>query len=54
MLNNTLKEKMAKRPVFGMTIYSNFPPVIENLAYYGFDFAFYRCRALPLGGHLSA
>ena len=47
MLNNTLKEKMAKRPVFGMTIYSNFPPVIENLAYYGFDFAFIDAEHCP-------
>lgn len=47
MLTNTLKEKMAKRPVFGMTIYSNYPPVIESLGYLGFDFAFIDAEHCP-------
>ncbi len=47
MLRNTLKEKMAKGPVFGMTLYSNFPPLVECLGYYGFDFAFIDAEHCP-------
>jgi 4-hydroxy-2-oxoheptanedioate aldolase len=36
----TLKEKMASRPVFGMTVYSGSVAVIESLGYWGYDFAF--------------
>lgn len=42
-----LKGKMAKRPVFGMTIYSNYPPIIESLGYCGFDFAFIDAEHCP-------
>lgn len=37
---NTLKEKMKQRPVFGMTICSGSPAIIEMLGYGGLDFAF--------------
>lgn len=40
MFENHLKEKMAKRPVFGMTIYTGSPAVIETLGHYGLDFVF--------------
>lgn len=40
MFTNTLKETMAKRPVFGMTIYSGSPAIVEALGLFGFDFAF--------------
>lgn len=36
----TLKEKMAKRPVFGMTVYTGSPAIIEMMGYWGYDFAF--------------
>ena len=44
---NTLKEKMRTRPVFGMTIYSNAPQLIECLGYAGFDFAFIDAEHCP-------
>ena len=37
---NNLKEKMKTRPVFGMTICSGSPAIIEMLGYGGLDFAF--------------
>ncbi len=40
MFKNTLKETMKTRPVFGMTIYSGSPAIIEALGINGFDFAF--------------
>lgn len=40
MFHNTLKEKMKSRPVFGMTVYSGSPAIVEALGYFGFDFAF--------------
>lgn len=40
MMENKLKEIMSQRPVFGMTVYSNLPQVVESLGYFGFDFAF--------------
>ena len=44
---NHLKEIMAKRPVFGMTIYSGCPQFIELLGYAGFDFAFIDAEHCP-------
>lgn len=40
MFKNQLKETMKTRPVFGMTVYSGAPAVIEALGHYGFDFVF--------------
>jgi 4-hydroxy-2-oxoheptanedioate aldolase len=40
MFENRLKETMKKRPVFGMTVYSGCPAIIEALGHFGFDFAF--------------
>lgn len=39
-MNNYLKEKMKKGPVFGMTICSGSPAIVEMLGYCGLDFAF--------------
>lgn len=39
-VKNSLKEKMKVRPVFGMTICSGSPAIIEMLGIAGFDFAF--------------
>lgn len=44
---NHLKETMAKRPVFGMTIYSGCPQFIELLGYAGFDFVFIDAEHCP-------
>ena len=44
---NTLKEKMKTRPVFGMTMYTNSPQLIECMAYAGFDFAFIDAEHCP-------
>ncbi len=37
---NSLKEIMRERPVFGITIYTKSPQIIEILGYAGYDFAF--------------
>lgn len=39
-MKNSLKEKMKQGPVFGMTICSGSPAIIEMLGLCGFDFAF--------------
>lgn len=39
-MNNYLKEKMKKGPVFGMTVCSGSPAIVEMLGYCGLDFAF--------------
>lgn len=39
-MRNLLKEKMKERPVFGMTICSGSPAIIEMLGYMGLDFVF--------------
>lgn len=39
-MKNVLKEKMKERPVFGMTICSGSPAIIEMLGYTGLDFVF--------------
>ena len=44
---NSLKEKMKSRPVFGMTMYTNCPQLIECMAYAGFDFAFIDAEHCP-------
>lgn len=44
---NSLKEKMKTRPVFGMTMYTNCPQLIECMAYAGFDFAFIDAEHCP-------
>lgn len=62
-LKNTLKEKMKKRPVFGMTICSGSPAIIEMLGYAGLDFSFIdtehnsnevgNCRELILASRMA-
>lgn len=47
IFTNTLKEKMKTRPVFGMTIYTNCPQLIECMAYAGLDFAFIDAEHCP-------
>ena len=47
-MKNQLKETMNKRPVFGMTIYSGSPSVVEILGNLGFDFAFIDMEHAPL------
>ena len=47
MLVNNIKKTMKERPVFGVTVYSNFPQIIECLAFYGFDFAFIDAEHCP-------
>ena len=47
MYTNTLKEKMKKRPVFGMTIYTGSPAIVEALGLIGFDFAFIDAEHCP-------
>lgn len=49
MIIKTLKEKMKKRPVFGMTIYSGSPAIIETVGYWGFDFVFIDGEHTALG-----
>ena len=46
-MKNSLKETMKKRPVFGMTIYTGAPAIIESLGYFGFDFAFIDAEHSP-------
>ena len=45
--HNTLREKMKQRPVFGITIYTKSPQIIEVLGYQGFDFAFIDAEHCP-------
>jgi 4-hydroxy-2-oxoheptanedioate aldolase len=40
IISNALKEKLGKRPVFGMTVYSGSIAIIQSLGFWGFDFAF--------------
>ncbi len=46
-MKNQLKETMKKRPVFGMTIYTGAPAIVESLGYFGFDFAFIDAEHSP-------
>ncbi len=48
MFKNVLKEKMKKGPVFGMTIYSGAPAVVEALGHFGYDFAFIDAEHSPM------
>jgi len=62
-LTNKLKETLKQRPVFGMTICSGSPAIIEMLGYGGLDFAFIdtehnsnevgNCRELILAARLG-
>lgn len=45
----TLKEKMATRPVFGMTIYTGSIVAIETLGYWGYDFVFIDAEHTAMG-----
>ena len=45
----TLREKMARRPVFGMTVYTGSTAVIETLGYWGYDFAFIDAEHTAMG-----
>lgn len=45
----TLKEKLSKGPVFGMTVYTGSVGIIETLGYWGFDFAFIDAEHVPMG-----
>lgn len=47
-MKNLLKQTMKERPVFGMTIYSGSPAVVEILGNLGFDFAFIDMEHAPL------
>lgn len=47
MYTNTLKEKMKTRPVFGMTIYTGSPAIVEALGLNGYDFAFIDAEHCP-------
>jgi 4-hydroxy-2-oxoheptanedioate aldolase len=47
MYTNTLKETMKKRPVFGMTIYTGSPAIVEALGIIGYDFAFIDAEHCP-------
>lgn len=47
MYTNTLKETMKKRPVFGMTIYTGSPAIVESLGNIGYDFAFIDAEHCP-------
>lgn len=44
-----LKEKMAKRPVLGMTIYSGSPAVLDIIGRWGLDFAFIDAEHTSMG-----
>ncbi|MCD8139983.1 MAG: aldolase/citrate lyase family protein [Planctomycetaceae bacterium] len=44
-----IKEKMAKRPVLGMTIYSGSPAVIDIIGRWGLDFAFIDAEHTAMG-----
>lgn len=48
MFENHLKETMKKRPVFGMTVYSGSPAIIEALGHFGFDFVFIDAEHTPM------
>lgn len=48
MFKNELKEKMKKGPVFGMTIYSGSPAMVEALGHFGYDFAFIDAEHTPM------
>lgn len=47
MYTNTLKEIMKERPVFGMTIYTGSPAIVEALGLIGYDFAFIDAEHCP-------
>ncbi len=47
LYSNYLKEKIKARPVFGMTMYTNCPQLIESLGYAGFDFVFIDAEHCP-------
>jgi len=49
MISTTLREKLKKRPVFGMTIYTGSTAIIETLGHWGFDFAFIDAEHTPMG-----
>lgn len=49
MIKKTLKEKMQERPVFGMTIYTGSPAIIETVGYWGYDFVFIDGEHTPMG-----
>ncbi|MDO4275932.1 MAG: aldolase/citrate lyase family protein [Eubacteriales bacterium] len=48
MYKNNLKEIMKKRPVFGMTVYTGSPAIIEALGHFGFDFIFIDAEHTPM------
>ncbi|MEG1515262.1 MAG: aldolase/citrate lyase family protein [Clostridia bacterium] len=45
----SLREKMATRPVFGMTVYTGSTAVIETMGYWGYDFAFIDAEHTAMG-----
>jgi 4-hydroxy-2-oxoheptanedioate aldolase len=49
MISKVLSEKLKKRPVFGMTIYTGSPAIIEALGHWGFDFAFIDAEHTAMG-----
>jgi 4-hydroxy-2-oxoheptanedioate aldolase len=49
MISKVLREKLEKRPVFGMTIYTGSIAIIEALGHWGFDFAFIDAEHTAMG-----
>ena len=49
IISRVLREKLKKRPVFGMTIYSGSIAIIEALGHWGFDFAFIDAEHTSMG-----
>jgi 4-hydroxy-2-oxoheptanedioate aldolase len=49
MISRALREKLKTRPVFGMTIYTGSPAIIEALGHWGFDFAFIDAEHTAMG-----
>ena len=48
VMKNTLKETMKKRPVFGATVLSGSPMMVEALGHFGYDFVFIDAEHTPL------
>ena len=44
----SLREKMEKGPVFGMTVYTGSVAMVEAIGNWGFDFAFLDAEHTPL------
>ena len=49
IISNVLREKLKKRPVFGMTVYTGSIAIIEAIGHWGFDFAFIDAEHTSMG-----